>query len=263
MAYKNHYAFVIDVARCIDCRACLVACSVENNVPMNHTRIWVHDQGVQGSWPNLSRTFVPYNCMHCNNPPCTEVCVSGATYKDPNTGLVLVDQEACIGCGYCVEACPYGVRYIDQKRGVVDKCTACVQRLEVGLQPACVATCVGKARLFGDLNDPNSEASIALQNATSVTRLEYVKDGVDTNPNIFYLNLPGTESIRSSDPFGQVPQASLPRDAQYTLAEEGWKKVAIPLVAAAMGGAFLVQAVFFAKQLVQGEKEFDDGVEGD
>ena len=111
---------------------------------MDHTRIWVHDQQVQGEWPTLSRTFVPYNCMHCDHPPCTEVCVSGATYKDEVSGLVLVDQEACIGCGYCVEACPYGVRYIDQKRGVVDKCNACVQRLEVGLPPACVATCVGK-----------------------------------------------------------------------------------------------------------------------
>ena len=155
MPAKNHYAFVIDVARCIDCRACLVACSVENNVPMDHTRIWVYDQGIQGNWPDLSREFVPYNCMHCDHPPCTEVCVSGATYKDANSGLVLVDQDACIGCGYCVEACPYGARYIDQKRGVVDKCNACVQRLQVGLQPACVATCVGKSRLFGDLNDPN------------------------------------------------------------------------------------------------------------
>ncbi len=258
MPHKNHYAFVIDVARCIDCRACMVACSVENKVPMDHTRIWVHDQQVQGTWPNLSRAFVPYNCMHCDNPPCTEVCVSGATYKDKVSGLVLVDQEACIGCGYCVDACPYGVRYIDQKRGVVDKCNACVQRLEAGLQPACVATCVGQARLFGDLNDPNSEVSIALQNAKSVTRLDYQKDGKDTDPNIFYLNLPETEAILSSDPFGQVKQAVLPRDSHYTFSEEAWKKVAIPLLAAAMGGTFLVQALFFTKQLIQGENEFEE-----
>ena len=258
MPQKNHYAFVIDVTRCIDCRACLVACSVENNVPMDHTRIWVHDQGIQGNWPILSRVFVPYNCMHCENPPCTEVCVSGATYKDAVSGLVLVDQEACIGCGYCVEACPYGGRYIDQKRGVVDKCNACVQRLEVGLQPACVATCVGKSRMFGDLNDPNSEVSIALPNAKSVTSLDYEKGEVDTDPNIYYLNLPETENILSSDPFGQVAQASLPRDPHYTIAEQGWKKVAIPLLAVAMGGAFLVQAFFFTKQLLEGEKEFED-----
>jgi tetrathionate reductase subunit B len=258
MPTKNHYAFVIDVARCIDCRACLVACSVENKVPMDHTRIWVHDQGVQGNYPDLSRSFVPYNCMHCDNPPCTDVCVSGATYKDTVTGLVLVDQEACIGCGYCVDACPYGARYIDQKRGVVDKCNACAQRLEVGLEPACVATCVGKSRLFGDLNDPNSAASIALQDAKSVTRLDVEKDGNDTDPNIFYLNLPETEAILSSDTFKQVAQASLPRDVHYTLAQEGWKKVAIPVLAAAMGATFLVQAFFFTKQLLGGEKEFEE-----
>jgi tetrathionate reductase subunit B len=258
MPTKNHYAFVIDVARCIDCRACLVACSVENKVPMDHTRIWVHDQQVQGEWPNLSRIFVPYNCMHCDNPPCTQVCVSGATYKEAGSGLVLVDQEACIGCGYCVEACPYGVRYIDQKRGVVDKCNACVQRLEVGLEPACVATCVGKARMFGDLNNPNSEVSVVLQNAKSVTRLDYEKAGTDTDPNIYYLNLPEMESILSSDSFGQVAQTVLPRDPHYSIAEEGWKKVAIPLVAVAMGATFLVQAFFFTKQLLEGEKDYDE-----
>jgi tetrathionate reductase subunit B len=258
MPQKNHYAFVIDVARCIDCRACLVACSVENNVPMDHTRIWVHDQQVQGQWPVLDRVFVPYNCMHCDHPPCIEVCVSGATYKDKVSGLVLVDQEACIGCGYCVEACPYDARYIDQTRGVVDKCNACVQRLDIGLEPACVATCVGKSRLFGDLNDPTSPVSIALRNAKSVTSLDYEKGEVDTDPNIYYLNLPETDSIRSSDPFGQVKQETLPRDPHYGIAQQGWKKVAIPLMALAVGATFLTQAIFFTKQLLEGEKEFED-----
>jgi tetrathionate reductase subunit B len=225
---------------------------------MEHTRIWVHDQQVQGTWPNLSRTFIPFNCMHCDNPPCTEVCVSGATYKDAVSGLVLVDQEACIGCGFCVEACPYGVRYIDQVRGVVDKCNACAQRLEIGLEPACVATCVGKSRMFGDLNVSNSEVSVALRNASSVVRLDYEQGRTDTDPNIYYLNLPQTDSIQSSDPFGQVAQATLPRDPHYTVSEEGWKKLAIPLMAVAMGSAFLVQAIFFIKQLVEGEKEFED-----
>ncbi len=257
MAQKKHYAFVIDLSRCIDCRACLVACSVENKVPYKHTRIWVQDQGVQGTFPNLSRTFMPYNCMHCDNPPCVEVCVSGATYKDQETGLVLVDQEACIGCGFCVSACPYGARYIDESRGVVDKCNACAQRLAVGMQPACVATCVGKSRLFGDLNDPHSEAAMALKNAKSVMRLDYEKNTVDTDPNIFYINTPELESILSSDSFKQQ-QATLPADPQYTFSEEGWKKVLLPLMGGAMGAAFLVQAVFFTKQLVEGEKEFEE-----
>jgi len=88
--------------------------------------------------------------------------------------------------------------------------------------------------------------------------LDYENGEVDTDPNIYYLNLPETETIHSSDPFGQVAQTSLPRDPHYTIAQEGWKKVVIPLMAAAMGATFLVQAIFFTKQLIEGEKEFED-----
>ena len=257
MANKKRYGFVIDVARCIDCRACLAACSVENNVPANHTRIWVFDQGVQGEFPNLARTFIPYNCNHCENPPCTEVCVSGATYKDADTGLVLVDQEACIGCGFCVSACPYSVRYIDEKRGVVDKCNACLQRVEKGQQPACVATCVGGSRLFGDLNDPESQVSRALKSAKSVRRFDTPIGDKLVGPNIYYINIPELYSVLASDAFGQA-SGNLPRAPQYTLAEEGWKKVLVPVVLAGVGASFLVQAVFFTKQLIEGEKEFEE-----
>jgi tetrathionate reductase subunit B len=252
MATVKRYGFVIDVSRCIDCRACLVACSVENNVPMDNTRIWVYDQGVQGEFPDLSRTFVPYNCMHCEQPPCVDVCVSGATFKDKENGLVLVDQQACIGCGFCVEACPYNARYLDRKKGVVDKCNGCIQRVSVGMQPACVATCVGGSRMFGDLNDPTSEVSIALKNAKDVVRLDYEKNGVDTDPNIYYINSQGMgEEIVS-------PNGELPRDPHYTVAETGWNKVLKPLMLAAVGGAFLVQATYFTKQLVEGEKEYEE-----
>ncbi len=246
MVAKKRYGFVIDVSRCIDCRACLVACSVENDVPMNHTRIWVKDAGLKGSFPNLERMFIPYNCMHCENPPCIEVCVSGATYKDADSGLVLVDQEACIGCRFCVEACPYDARYTDERRGVVDKCDGCIKRLERGLQPACVATCVGGSRMFGDLNDPNSEVSIALKHASSIQRLDYEKDGHDTDPNIYYIN-------------GDVLHSGLTiRDPRYTLAEQSWKKVLVPAVLTGIGASFLVQAAYFTKQLLEGEKEFEE-----
>ena len=251
MAEKKRYGFVIDVSRCIDCRACLVACSVENNVPMNHTRIWVHDLGVKGEYPALQRTFVPYNCMHCENPPCTDVCVSGATYKDPYNGLVLVDQEACIGCGFCVDACPYDARYLDEKRGVVDKCNGCIQRVEAGDQPACVATCVGAARMFGDLNDPDSEVSVALKNARTIQRLDYEKGNLDTDPNVYYINSEAMERI-------VLESSVLPRDPRYSLAEAGWKKVLVPAIFTGIGASFLVQATYFTKQLVEGEKEFED-----
>lgn len=246
MPQKKRYGFVIDIERCIDCRACLVACSVENNVPMNHTRIWVHDLGIKGEFPELSRTFVPYNCMHCKNPPCVEVCVSGATYKDPATGLVLVDQDACIGCGFCVEACPYDARYLDEQRGVVDKCNACIQRVEVGLKPACVATCLGGSRTFGDLNDPNSEVSIALKNARSIQRLDYEKDGHDTDPNIYFINGDALDGD------------ALPRDPNYTSAELTWKKALLPAILAGIGITFAGQAAMFTKQLVDGENEFEE-----
>jgi tetrathionate reductase subunit B len=252
MATIKKYGFVIDVSRCIDCRSCLVACSVENKVPQDNTRIWVHDLQVQGEFPSLSHTLVPYNCMHCEHPPCTQVCVSQATYKDSQTGLVLVDQDACIGCGYCVAACPYGARYLDKQRGVVDKCNGCIQRLNIGLPPACVATCVGGSRMFGDLNDPESDVSNALANASSIVRLDYEDNQVDTDPNIYYINAEGMQNplVLESGVFPHAPK--------YTLAEEGWKKVVTPLMAAAVGGAFLVQAVYFTKQLMEGEHEFEE-----
>jgi tetrathionate reductase subunit B len=247
MPKKNHYAFVIDLSRCIDCRACLVACSVENEVPNEHTRIWVKDLGIQGEYPALSHTFAPYNCMHCDAPPCVEVCVSGATYKDAASGLVLVNREACIGCGYCVEACPYQVRYLNERRGIVDKCNACAQRLEVGLKPACVATCLGGSRMFGDLDDPQDPIHEAIRNAKSVQTLDLAYgEGRETDPNIFYIN-------------GDVLHSSIvPDQPKYTLAEEGWKKVLLPLVGAGVGLAFLGQAVMFTRQLLAGESEFDE-----
>ncbi len=247
MATKKRYGFAIDVSRCIDCRACLVACNVENQVGMKYTRIWVRDLGVKGDYPHLERTFVPYNCMHCGNPPCTQVCVSGATYKDADTGLVLVDQEACIGCGYCVDACPYSARYLDRERGVVDKCTGCIQRLQVNQQPACVATCVGQARMFGDLNDPNSEVSLALKNADTVQRLDYeLPDGTHTGPNVYFIN-------------GEVMDPAVqPREPKNTTPETAWRRLLVPAVLAGIGLSFLGQATFFTKQLLEGEKEFEE-----
>ena len=238
------YGFVIDPKRCIDCRACLVACRAENNVPLDHTRIWVYDQGVQGQFPNLSQQFVPYNCMHCDEPPCVEACPSQATYKRPEDGIVVIDQEACIGCGLCISACPYHVRYLNPETGKADKCNACLQRVQQGEAPACVATCVGGARLFGDLNDPNSEASIALREAKSVKRLPAV--GKDTGPNIHYINDTVDEKSLA------ITESVMPApDAFY-------KYVVIPGVLAAVGATFLGQAAAFAKQLTQGESEFED-----
>jgi tetrathionate reductase subunit B len=237
------YGFVIDPKRCIDCRACLVACRAENEVPLEHTRIWVYDQGVQGEFPNLSQQFVPYNCMHCDEPPCVAACPSQATYKRKADGLVVIDTDACIGCGLCIEACPYHVRYLNPATGKADKCNACLQRVEQGEMPACVATCVGGSRLFGDLNDPASEVSKALANAQTVKRLPAI--GTDTGPNIYYINEPVDEKKLA------VTEAVMPTADRFY-------KLVIPAVVAGVGVTFLGQAVAFARQLRKGESEFED-----
>lgn len=186
MADQKRYAFVIELDRCIDCEACMIACEVENQVPLGKHRNWVKVAPLQGNFPSLVQDYLPGNCMHCENPPCVQVCPTGASYQRAD-GLVLIDQDKCIGCQFCVEACPYGARYLDPTRSVVDKCTACVHRLDAGQPPACVETCVGGARHFGDLNDPNSD--VAKLYATGRPRPFHPETG--TQPHIFYISARG------------------------------------------------------------------------
>jgi Fe-S-cluster-containing dehydrogenase component len=183
MAAEKRYGFVIEVDRCIDCKACMVACEVENQVPLGHHRNWVRAVALEGAFPNLSQDYVPGNCMHCENPPCVQVCPTGASYQRAD-GLVLINQDKCIGCRFCISACPYGARYYDAARGVVDKCSACVHRLDVGQPPACVETCVGGARHFGDLNDPASD--VAKLVATGRARPFHPETG--TGPKVYYIS---------------------------------------------------------------------------
>jgi tetrathionate reductase subunit B len=179
---KRRWGFVIEVKRCIDCKACMVACKVENQVPLGKHRNWIGHIGPTGAFPELGLKFEPGNCMHCENPPCERVCPTGATYRRED-GLVLVDYDRCIGCRYCMQACPYDARYLHTD-GYVDKCTFCVHRLDAGQPPACVETCVGGSRHFGDLNDPNSEVSRLL--ATHDHYVMYEEAG--TKPKIYYIS---------------------------------------------------------------------------
>ena len=184
MASENQkrWGMVIETKRCIDCKACMVACKVENQIPLGKHRNWVGYVGPTGTFPTLGLRFEPGNCMHCENPPCERVCPTGATYQRED-GIVLIDYDKCIGCRYCMQACPYDARYFDPARGVVDKCTFCVHRLDAGQPTACVETCVGGARHYGDLNDPNSEVSKLL--ATNEHRVAYEEAG--TGPKVFYI----------------------------------------------------------------------------
>jgi formate dehydrogenase iron-sulfur subunit len=165
-AIKQH-AFLFDATRCIDCRACMVACSVENKIDMDKTRIWVAGLGLKGEYPNLERASMVYHCMHCAAPDCLSACPVGA-YSKRDDGLVLYDAKKCIGCRYCMNACPFGVPHFDYDKGLIegafiDKCTMCPQRIDKGLEPACVATCPTDALVFGERADLLKEAYTRLQ----------------------------------------------------------------------------------------------------
>jgi formate dehydrogenase iron-sulfur subunit len=145
------YGFLIDASRCIDCRSCLVACSVENNVPMKSTRIWIKDSSVTGKFPDLNHHTAPFHCMHCTDPSCVSACTVGALKKNQD-GIITYDNEACIGCRYCMYACPFEVPHFqwDQQFALITKCDMCVARLEAGqAEPACAATCPTDAIQFG------------------------------------------------------------------------------------------------------------------
>lgn len=175
--------FVIITSRCIDCDACMVACRAENDVPLGYQRNWVKSSGVQGQFPHVKEIFAPGNCMHCDHPVCVSVCPTGASQKRSD-GIVIVEDSKCIGCKYCITACPYDARFANPETGKADKCTFCLQRLEQGLEPACVQTCLGKARQAGDLNNPNSVVA-QLVAAYPTRRL---LNQVGTGPNIYYID---------------------------------------------------------------------------
>ena len=161
-----NYAIVTDLNRCTGCLACTVACKAINGVDVGNfwiktLRIGPHPtEGGSGHFPDVEMYFLPVQCQHCENPECVHVCPTGASYKDPDTGVVLVDKSKCIGCKYCMMACPYGVRSFNEQEKVVEKCTLCSQLTAAGDDvPACVHNCPTGARFFGDLDDPESDAS--------------------------------------------------------------------------------------------------------
>ncbi len=188
---KDHkmikYGIVINASRCIDCKACLIACKAHNRLPQGFWRNWIKPLWREDG--GLKNEFQPGQCMQCDAPSCVAACPVGATYK-ANNGLVAIDRNKCIGCGNCVSACPYGARYRDPKMRIVDKCDFCEHRLKRGEQPACVETCPTKSRIFGDLNNPESAVA---KMATKEELVQIVHPLVNTNPNIYYLK--GTQQL--------------------------------------------------------------------
>ena len=218
----HRWAFAVDTTTCIGCGRCVEACKLENHVPdegeLNRTWVELHvlaeDGTVSVSSPEGGRQgfpteetlpaaaaaairdayFVPRLCMQCENPPCTWVCPVSATFQTED-GVVLVDEKRCIGCGYCLVACPYGARYMVPAggatpkgvSGVADKCTFCYHRITRGQLPACAEVCPVNARIFGDLNDATSPVSVAL----SENRVRVMKPALGTKPRVSYIGLEG------------------------------------------------------------------------
>ena len=155
----SQVAFVVDLDRCIGCKGCQVSCKMANNVALGSVRNAVKQVGPIGVYPNTLMYFLPSMCQQCENPACAEVCPTGATYKREEDGVVVIDQNVCIGCQTCHSACPYQVNTFNEELRVMDKCNICLQKREKGDLPHCVKNCCGKALFVGDLQDPESEVS--------------------------------------------------------------------------------------------------------
>jgi len=183
------YGMALDYKNCVNCKACEVACKEENGVlpGADKHRIWVGTGEIRGEWPlldSVSGTYMPGQCQHCEEAPCEMVCPTHATYYDENH-VVRVNSDKCILCSYCMNACPYDARYVDDRTVTVDKCTFCSDtRLARGeTTTACQNTCPTKVRTFGDLDDPESEISILLRTRDHFS----LKAHLGTRPKLFYL----------------------------------------------------------------------------
>ena len=207
---KQHlYGMGIDVDKCIGCGLCIEACKTENNVPKEpfFCRTWVEryvikkdgnvtvesieaqkgkPRGRAEDTDVVRSFFVPKLCNQCENPPCVQVCPVGATFRTED-GVVLVDSKRCIGCRYCIQACPYGARYLHPETRTADKCTFCYHRIVKGLLPACVEVCPTQARVFGDLKSMASR----LVRFTRMNKIHVLKPHLNTEPKVYYADLDG------------------------------------------------------------------------
>ncbi len=178
----KRWGMLVDQRRCIGCHSCTIACKSENNVPLGYWRSWV--KGIQkGSFPDVGNMFLRRLCNQCETAPCVQVCPVQATVRRDEDGVVIMYYGKCIGCGMCISACPYDARFFNPIRHTADKCDFCAARIDNGLRPACVDSCVSRALVFGDINDPHSDISKKL--ATTPTSV--IKPELGTQPKVFYV----------------------------------------------------------------------------
>jgi Fe-S-cluster-containing dehydrogenase component len=206
----HYYGMGIEVDKCIGCNRCVEACKVENGVPPEpyFFRTWIERYVIKrdgevhvesASVPGgrartteaddadvLRTFFLPKLCNHCAHPPCVQVCPVGATFTTAD-GVVLVDADRCVGCRYCIQACPYGARYLDPRTRTAEKCTFCYHRVVRGLQPACVEACPTQARIFGDLKSRASR----LVRFERMNKIHVLKPALNTEPKVYYAGLDG------------------------------------------------------------------------
>lgn len=217
-APRVRWVFLVDTYRCVGCGLCVKACKQENEIPYeaNVTRTWVEryvltkdgrlfadtPKGARdgfitgkielgsGKYQEIKKEeiekafFVPKLCNQCENPPCVQVCPVGATYQAPD-GVVLVDRRWCIGCGYCIMACPYGVRFFHPVHHVAEKCNFCYHRITKGMRPACVEACPFGARQIGNSRNPDDPVAKII----ATERVSVLKDEYGTKPQVYYLGL--------------------------------------------------------------------------
>jgi len=175
------FAWVIDQTSCIGCHACTTACKSENDVPLGVFRTWVKYVETD-TFPATRRQIAVLRCNHCAEPPCVEICPTGAMFQRPD-GIVDFDTARCIACKACLQACPYDAIYIDPEDHVAEKCNFCSHRVDRGLLPACVVVCPTESLVFGDLDDPRSRVSqLVASRPTTVRRPEQ-----KTRPKTFYI----------------------------------------------------------------------------
>lgn len=213
------FGYALDLSRCIGCRRCVYGCVEENNLSRDPQTHWItvlemdKEGGVNlqnadafydhETVPAPGKFYMPVACQHCENPPCVKVCPVEATWREPD-GIVVIDYDWCIGCRCCISACPYGARRFNwgtphipkdelnpvteylgnrpRQRGVVEKCSFCIQRVRKGLYPKCVEVCPVGARKFGNLLDPESEIRYIIENK----RVYILKEELNTQPKFFY-----------------------------------------------------------------------------
>ena len=177
-----NYGFVIDNRKCIGCHACSTACKSENEVPLGVNRTWVKSVEI-GRYPDVRRTFQVTRCNHCANPPCVRICPTGAMFQRKD-GIVEFNNDSCIGCKACMQACPYDAIHIDPETKTAAKCHFCSHRVEIGLEPACVVVCPEHAIIAGDMDDPASEISQTIAKHQTTVR----KPEQGTAPKLLYIN---------------------------------------------------------------------------